>query len=307
MICPISECRGAIHRALKGSKMKFASVKPNHLAIVQDNQLIFIDDALPKGATMIDLIAGYEGLRSSLLAAREKGKRVPLDPKQLEAPVKNPSKLWAAATNYKRGSQGLDEARGRGTAGTATPQEILEKTFLKPPSAIIGPEQAIVIPPGAGNIFPELELGVVIGKRARNLKKEEAFEAVFGYTIILDVTARSYGSGKGMQGTRCVRKGFETFAPVGPWIATRDEIDDPQNLSMRLWVNGELRQSARTDAMVNGVAELVSFLSQVSTLLPGDLIATGNPDAPAFQKQLGPGDTLKAEIEGIGSMSLLVA
>jgi 2-keto-4-pentenoate hydratase/2-oxohepta-3-ene-1,7-dioic acid hydratase in catechol pathway len=287
--------------------MKFASVKPNHLAIVQDNQLIFIDDALPKGATMIDLIAGYEGLRSSLLAAREKGKRVPLDPKQLEAPVKNPSKLWAAATNYKRGSQGLDEARGRGTAGTATPQEILEKTFLKPPSAIIGPEQAIVIPPGAGNIFPELELGVVIGKRARNLKKEEAFEAVFGYTIILDVTARSYGSGKGMQGTRCVRKGFETFAPVGPWIATRDEIDDPQNLSMRLWVNGELRQSARTDAMVNGVAELVSFLSQVSTLLPGDLIATGNPDAPAFQKQLGPGDTLKAEIEGIGSMSLLVA
>ncbi len=286
--------------------MKFASVKPNHLAVVQDNQLIFIDDALPKGATMIDLIAGYDGLRSSLPAAREKGKRIPLDPKQLKAPIENPSKLWAAATNYKRGSQGLDEARGRGTAGTATPQEILEKTFLKPPSAIIGPEQAIVIPPGAGNIFPELELGVVIGKRARNLKKEEAFEAVFGYTIILDVTARSYGSGKGMQGTRCVRKGFETFAPVGPWIATRDEIEDPQNLSMRLWVNGELRQSARTDAMVNGVAELVSFLSQVSTLLPGDLIATGNPDAPAFQKQLGPGDTLKAEIEGIGSMSLRV-
>jgi 2-keto-4-pentenoate hydratase/2-oxohepta-3-ene-1,7-dioic acid hydratase in catechol pathway len=287
--------------------MKFASVKPNHLAVVKQNELILIDDALPKGATMIDLIAQYDGLKPLLAGAAEKGKRIPLDPKQLEAPVKNPSKLWAAATNYKRGSQGLDDTRGRGTAGTATPQEILEKTFLKPPSAIIGPEQAIVIPPGAGNIFPELELGVVIGKKARNLKKEEAFEAVFGYTIILDVTARSYGSGKGMQGTRCVRKGFETFAPVGPWIATRDEIDDPHNLSMRLWVNGELRQSARTDAMVNGVAELVSFLSQVSTLLPGDLIATGNPDAPAFQKQLGPGDTLKAEIEGIGSMSLLVA
>jgi 2-keto-4-pentenoate hydratase/2-oxohepta-3-ene-1,7-dioic acid hydratase in catechol pathway len=287
--------------------MKFASVKPNRLAVVKQNDLIFIDDALPKGATMIDLITQYDGLKSSLAAATEKGKRISLDPKQLEAPVKNPSKLWAAATNYKRGSQGLDDARGRGTAGTATPQEILEKTFLKPPSAIIGPEEAIVIPPGAGNIFPELELGVVIGKKARNLKKEEAFDAVFGYTIILDVTARSYGSGKGMQGTRCVRKGFETFAPVGPWITTRDEIADPQNLSMRLWVNGELRQSARTDAMVNGVVELVSFLSQVSTLLPGDLIATGNPDAPAFQKQLGPGDTLKAEIEGIGPMSLLVA
>jgi 2-keto-4-pentenoate hydratase/2-oxohepta-3-ene-1,7-dioic acid hydratase in catechol pathway len=293
-----------IKRKGKGS-MKFASVKPNHLALVQNNELILIDDALPKGATMIDLITAYDGLKSSLAGVAEKGKRIPLDSKQLKAPVENPSKLWAAATNYKRGSQGLDDARGRGTAGTATPEEILEKTFLKPPSAIIGPEEAVVIPPNASNVFPELELGIVIGKKARNLSKQQALDAVFGYTIILDVTARSYG--KGGQGTRCVRKGFETFAPVGPWITTRDEIRDPQNLAMRLWVNGELRQSARTDAMVNGVAELVSFLSQVSTLLPGDLIATGNPDAPAFQKQLGPGDTLKAEIEGIGSMNLSVA
>ena len=287
--------------------MKFASVKPNHLAVVKGSELILIDDALPKDATMIDLIARYDELKSSVASAMEKGRRIPLDPKALNAPVENPSKIWAAATNYKRGSEGLGDARGRGTTGTATPQEILEKTFLKPPSAIIGPDEAIVIPPGAGNIFPELELCVVIGKKARNLNKEQALDAVFGYTIILDVTARSYGSGKGMQGTRCVRKGFETFAPVGPWVTTRDEIADPQNLSMRLWVNGELRQSARTDAMVNGVAELVSFLSQVSALLPGDLIATGNPDAPAFQKQLGPGDTLKAEIEGIGSIHLLVA
>jgi 2-keto-4-pentenoate hydratase/2-oxohepta-3-ene-1,7-dioic acid hydratase in catechol pathway len=287
--------------------MKFASVKPNHLAIVQGNELILLNDALPKNASMIDLITQYDGLRSALAGAAQKGKRVPLDFKQLKTPVENPSKLWAAATNYKRGSRGLDDARGRGTADTATPQEILEKTFLKPPSAIIGPEEAVVIPPGAGNVFPELELGVVIGKKARNLNKEQALDAVFGYTIILDMTARSYGSGKGLQGTRCVRKGFETFAPVGPWITTRDEIKNPQNLLMRLWVNGELRQSARTDAMVNGVAELVSFLSQVSTLLPGDLIATGNPDSPAFQKQLAPGDILKAEIEGIGAMNLPVA
>ena len=287
--------------------MKFASLKPNHLAVVQGSELILIDDALPKGASMIDLIVEYDRLRPSLAGVVEKGKRVPLDPKQLKAPVENPSKLWAAATNYKRGSQGLDDARGRGTAGTATPQEILEKTFLKPPSAIIGPEEAVVIPPGAGNVFPELELGIVIGKKARNLKKEEALDAVFGYTIILDMTARSYGTGKGLQGTRCVRKGFETFAPVGPWVTTRDEIKDPQNLFMRLWVNGELVQAARTDAMVNGVAELVSFLSHVSTLLPGDLIATGNPDSPEFQKELGPGDTLTAEIEGIGSMNHSVA
>jgi 2-keto-4-pentenoate hydratase/2-oxohepta-3-ene-1,7-dioic acid hydratase in catechol pathway len=147
----------------------------------------------------------------------------------------------------------------------------------------------------------------VIGKKVRNLTKEQALDAVFGYTIILDMTARSYGSGKGLPGSRCVRKGFETFSPVGPWITTRGEIKDPHDLKMQLWVNGELRQSAKTDAMINGVAELVSFLSGVSTLLPGDLIATGNPDSPAFQQQLAPGDTMKAEIEGIGAMNLKVA
>ena len=287
--------------------MKFASVKLNHLAVVKGNELMFIDDALAKGASMIDLIAQYDHIKPSLARAVEKGTRIPLDAKKLKAPIENPSKLWAAATNYKRGSRGLDDARGRGTAGTATPEEILEKTFLKPPSAIVGPEETIVIPQGAGNVFPELELCVVIGKKARHLTKTQAFDAVFGYTIILDVTARSYGSGKGLPGSRCVRKGFETFAPLGPSITTKDEIKDPQNLLMRLWVNGELRQSAKTDAMVNGVAELVSFLSGVTTLYPGDLIATGNPDSPAFQKELGPGDTLKADIEGIGSMNLRVA
>ncbi|HEX9442639.1 MAG TPA: fumarylacetoacetate hydrolase family protein [Candidatus Binatia bacterium] len=287
--------------------MKFASVKPDQLAIVKGDELILIGDALPKGATMLDLIAGYDGAKAALAGAAEKGRRIALDPKSLKAPVENPSKIWAAATNYKRGSKGLGDERGRGEAGTATPDEILEKSFLKPPSAIVGPEQAVVIPPGAGNIFPELELCVVIGRKVRNLTKEQALDAVFGYTIILDMTARSYGSGKGLPGSRCVRKGFETFAPVGPWITTRDEIKDPHNLSMRLWVNGELRQSAKTDAMVNGVAELVSFLSQVSTLLPGDLIATGNPDSPAFQQQLAAGDTIKAEIEGIGAMTLPVA
>ena len=293
--------------------MRFASVRPDQLAVIQDNQLVLVSDvlaqegALPKGASMIDLIAQYDRIKPTLAKAIEKGARIPLDAKKLKAPVENPSKLWAAATNYKRGSAGLDDARGRGTAGAATPEEILEKTFLKPPSAIVGPEEAIVIPQGAGNIFPEFELCVVIGKKARHLTKEQAFEAVFGYTIVLDMTARSYGSGKGLPGSRCVRKGFETFAPLGPSITTKDEIKDPQNLLMRLWVNGELRQSAKTDAMVNGVAELVSFLSGVTTLYPGDLIATGNPDSPAFQKELASGDTLKAEIEGIGSMNLRVA
>src|SRR5215470_13506440 len=153
--------------------MKFASVKPDQLAIVKDGEMILLGDALPKGTAMIDLIARYGELSSSIAGAAEKGRRVPLDTKKLRTPVENPSKIWAAATNYKRGSKGLGDARGRGDADTATPSEILEKCFLKPPSAIVGPEEAVVIPPGAGNVFPELELCVVIGKKARNLKKEE--------------------------------------------------------------------------------------------------------------------------------------
>lgn len=293
--------------------MRIASLKPNDLAVVRNDHLLPLGEALaregalPRGASMIDLISQYDSLKGSIQKALEKATAIKLDAKKLDPPVRRPSKIWAAATNYKRGSEGLDDARGRGTAGTTTPKEILERTFLKPPSAIIGPEEDIVIPKGAETIFPELELCIVIGKKCRNLSKTQALDAIFGYTIILDVTARGYGSGKGMPGSRCVRKGFETFAPLGPWITTKDEIPDPEKLMMRLSVNGELRQSAKTDAMVNGVGTLVSFLSQVTTLYPGDLIATGNPDAPAFQKQLAPGDTLKAEIEGIGAMTLGVA
>jgi 2-keto-4-pentenoate hydratase/2-oxohepta-3-ene-1,7-dioic acid hydratase in catechol pathway len=293
--------------------MKLASIKPNELALIQGDAFIAIGEslaragALPKPFTMLDLIAGYDELGGTLEKAAASGTAHKLDPNRLKAPVERPSKIWAAATNYKRGSAGFNDARGRGTAGTATPEELLERIFLKPPSAVIGPEEAIVIPKDAETIFPELELCVVIGKQARHLPKERAFEAIFGYTIMLDVTARGYGSGKGLPGTRCVRKGFETFAPIGPWITTKDEIADPHNLWMKLWVNGELRQSAKTDAMVNDIGTLVSYLSRVTTLYPGDLITTGNPDSPEFQKKLEPGDTLKAEIEGIGALSLGVA
>ena len=293
--------------------MKLASLKPNELAIVKDESLIPVGEIfarqgiLPKNFSMLDLIAQYDEIKGQVDHAARNENRKKLDAKLLKPPVEKPSKIWAAATNYKRGSEGLGDARGRGTAATATPEELLERIFLKPPSAVTGPEENIIIPKDAETIFPELELCVVIGRQARHLPKEQALDAIFGYTIMLDVTARGYGSGKGLPGTRCVRKGFETFAPIGPWITTKDEIADPHNLWMKLWVNGELRQSAKTDAMVNDIATLVSYLSQVTTLYPGDLITTGNPDSPEFQKKLEPGDTLKAEIEGIGAMSLGVA
>jgi 2-keto-4-pentenoate hydratase/2-oxohepta-3-ene-1,7-dioic acid hydratase in catechol pathway len=287
--------------------MKFAAIKPNELAIVKNEKLISVGELLPKGSTMIDLIAAYDGLKGRLdNVAAQSGSKT-LDHKLLKPPVENPSKIWAAAGNYKRGTTGLDDARGRGTAAKTSPEELLENIFLKPPSAIAGPEDNILIPKNADSIFPELELCVVIGKRARHISKTQAFDAIFGYTIMLDVTARGYGLSKNMSGTRNVRKGFETFAPIGPWITTQDEIADPHNLWMKLWINGELKQSAKTDAMINDIATQISFLSEVTTLLPGDLLTTGNPDSPEFQEKLKPGDVLKAEIEGIGAMSLGVA
>ncbi len=286
--------------------MKLASIKPNDLAIISNDKLIPIGAILPQGATMIDLIAAYDNIKDKLAKLPASGGAA-LDPKLLRPPVPNPSKIWAAAGNYQRGSAGLADARGRGTAAKISPEELLENIFLKPPSAIAGPEDNILIPKAADSIFPELELCVVIGKKARHVSKAQAFEVVFGYTIMLDVTARGYGLSKNLSGTRNVRKGFETFAPIGPWITTKDEIADPHNLWMKLWINDELKQSAKTDAMINDIATQISFLSQVTTLLPGDLITTGNPDSPEFQEKLKTGDVLKAEIEGIGAMSLGVA
>ncbi len=292
--------------------MRLASLKPTGLALVRDDTLIPIGDALaaegslPANATMIDLITNFGSIAGSIQKAAD-GRGSKLDPRQLAAPVQNPSKIWAAAGNYRRGGTGLENTAGRGQASSVPPEELLEQAFLKPPTAICGPEDAIIFPPGVETIFPELELCAVIGRETRNIPVDHALDAVFGYTIMLDVTARNQRHfAQGLVATRNVRKGYTTFAPIGPWITTRDEIPDPQALKMQLWVNDKLQQSATTDGMINGVAELVSFLSRVGPLYPGDLITTGNPDAPDFQEKLAPGDTLRCEIERIGSMTLYV-
>jgi 2-keto-4-pentenoate hydratase/2-oxohepta-3-ene-1,7-dioic acid hydratase in catechol pathway len=294
--------------------MRVAAIKPNDLALVEGEELVLIGDRLAeKGllsqpSSMIDFILQYDSIKNALKTAVPKAKRVRLDHSLLKPPVERPSKIWAAAFNYKRGTSDIKDAAGRGETLKFTPEQALEMTFLKPSSAVIGPEQTILIPKGERIVYPELELCVVIGKEARNVAKDNALDYVFGYTVMLDMTARGPNPpGTGVGSCRSVRKGFETFAPIGPWITTRDEIPNPHNLMMNLWIDGELRQSASTSGMINGVAELVSFLSEVTTLLPGDLISTGNPDSPAFQRKLIAGEKLKAEIENIGAMNLLVA
>ena len=291
--------------------MRVASVKANDVAIVDGDSLILVGETLgiegllAKPVSMMDFISQYDSIRDSFQTLITKGRRVRLDPNLLKPPVERPSKIWAAAFNYKRGTDEIRDGAGRGETLKFTAEQALEMTFLKPSSAVIGPEQAILIPKGERTVYPELELCIVIGKEARDVSRQKALDYVFGYTIMLDMTARGPNPpGTGVGSCRSVRKGFETFAPIGPWITTRDEIPDPQNLKMNLWIGGELRQSANTSGMINGVPELVSFLSTVTTLYPGDLISTGNPDSPAFQRKLVPGERLTAEIEKIGSMSL---
>lgn len=228
-------------------------------------------------------------------------------PEHLAPPIANPSKIWAAAGNFYRvNTATADGKSGRGEDQGLSKQELLDSIFMKPPSAIVGPGDSIVIPAGSDAVYPEVELCIVIGKRCRNLTVAQAPSAIFGYTILNDVTARGRGDPKSMKGTRCVRKGYDTFAPIGPCIVTRDEIPDPQKVKMDLWVNGELRQSASTETMINGIYELVSFLSGVSTLEPGDLITTGTPDSPAHQRKLIAGDVMIGEIHGIGKMTSTV-
>lgn len=193
-----------------------------------------------------------------------------------------PSKVVAVGLNYR------DHAR---ELGLPVPNEPI--LFLKPPTAVIGPGDAIRMPPGAGRIDYEAELGVVLRTRTRTITPDEAGEHILGYTCANDVTARDLQK-RDVQWTRA--KSFDTFCPVGPWIET-DAV--PGNLLVEAYLNGERRQSSRTRQFVFTVPYLVSFISRVMTLEPGDLIITGTPPG------IGPmqaGDEIEVRIEGIGSL-----
>lgn len=164
---------------------------------------------------------------------------------------------------------------------------------IKPSTTVIGPGEAIRYPASSSRVDPEAELGVVIGRLARTVREDEAADLVLGYTCLNDVTARDLQR-KDVQWTR--GKGFDTFCPLGPVVVT--DLD-PRNIELRCYVNDELRQRARTSAMLFPVPKLVAFVSQVMTLLPGDVIATGTPAGIA---PMHPGDWVTVEIEGIGQL-----
>ncbi len=198
-----------------------------------------------------------------------------------------PSKIICLGLNYR---SHIEEMK--------LPIPTMPLIFLKPSTAVIGPDDKIILPRGWKRIDYEGELGVVIGKKAKDIPEEKAKEYVLGYTCFNDVSDRHAQAADG-QWTRA--KGYDTFAPIGPWIETET---NPDNLKLETYLNGELRQSASTSDLIFGISRLVSFISGVMTLLPGDVIATGTPSGIG---PMSPGDVVEIKIETIGTLRNSVA
>lgn len=196
---------------------------------------------------------------------------------------------------------GLNYADHAAETGAEVPAEPV--IFFKATSAICGPDDKLEIPRKSEKTDWEVELGVVIGKQAKYVSEADALDHVAGYCVVHDVSERAFqleGTGQWVKG-----KSADTFGPIGPWLVTRDEVEDPQNLSMWLDLNGEAMQRGSTSTMVFGVAHLVSYLSQYMSLQPGDIISTGTPPGVGLSMKpprfLRAGDVVTLGIEGIGA------
>ncbi|MGV9847450.1 fumarylacetoacetate hydrolase family protein [Streptomyces sp. NPDC003442] len=230
---------------------------------------------------------------------------VPLKGLRLGPPVPRPGKIVAIGFNYPQHATGV--LSGAEPAGDPV-------VFLKPPSALSGPNDPLVKPPETTQLDYELELGVVIGRACRRIRRQDAQAHVAGYMIANDVTARDIVLGAGASNPLLLQiargKGFPTFCPTGPWLLTSDEIDPDRPLRLTLSVNGERRQDAWTSSMLVDVPGLIASVSATMDLFPGDLILTGSPAGCGFQLDppgyLRDGDRIQAAITGLGHMDLVV-
>lgn len=274
--------------------MKLAFYNDFELGVIDDGKIhgvrAALGDAAAKGAQDLieHVITEWDRYKAPFERCIRDSSGMPLGEVRLRPPVPRPSKILCTVANYKEGVE----------------DNVSEIDFFhKSPSAIIGDGDTMVIPSFDFTIIHhELELGVVIGRKARNVPEDKALDHVFGYLIFQDASGR--GINPNGANSWLFHKSFDTFAPIGPMIVTRDEIPDPQNLQVRLWANGELRQDYHTSDMAHSVARQVSVASQLNTLYPGDLMATG-----CNRQGLGPmqhGDVIVQEIDGLGTLTTLV-
>jgi 2-keto-4-pentenoate hydratase/2-oxohepta-3-ene-1,7-dioic acid hydratase in catechol pathway len=233
------------------------------------------------------LIRDFATLKPRLQQLLDSEPGVPIDSVRLETPVPWPNKLMAYPVNYH------DHAKEMASRGLANVQGY----FLKSNSSLSGPADPVELPALQGReIHHECEIALVIGKEGREIPAERALEHVFGFACLLDMTVRG-------KEERVFRKSYDSFTPVGPWIVTADEVPDPANMNMKLWVNDELRQQANTRDLIVDMQQMVVIASSASTLYPGDLIATGTPAG------VGPvrgGDVITIEVEHVGRMVIPV-
>lgn len=238
---------------------------------------------------------GIEKLQSWLENNKSQNKLVP-EGTRLGPPVKKPSKIICIGLNYAKHAE---------ESGAVVPDEPV--IFFKATSAIVGPNDDLIIPRNSTKTDWEVELGVVIGKKASYVSKEEAMNHVAGYVLHNDYSEREFQlerAGQWVKGKSC-----DTFAPLGPYVVTKDEIKDPQNLGLWLKLNGEIKQQSNTSDMVFDVPTVVSYLSQFMSLMPGDIISTGTPFGVGMglspQRYVRPGDEIELGIDGLGSSKQL--
>jgi 2-keto-4-pentenoate hydratase/2-oxohepta-3-ene-1,7-dioic acid hydratase in catechol pathway len=268
-------------------------------AVVDGRVVDVADGAAASRQPMLDFLSrgapALDAARAHLAEAQRHGRleaHPPLQSVHLLAPIPRPGKIVAIGRNY------ADHAAETGVKPFESPRII-----AKLPSSVIGPGAIVQRPAGVTKLDYEVELGVVIGKRAKLVPRAQALDAVAGYTILNDVSAREFQFDVSPAQTTFA-KSMDHFCPMGPWIVTADEIPDPQALALQLRVNDELLQDGNTHDMIFDVAQLIEYISRFMTLEPGDVIATGTPaGVGAFRtppRWLQPGDRLRLEISRVG-------
>jgi 2-keto-4-pentenoate hydratase/2-oxohepta-3-ene-1,7-dioic acid hydratase in catechol pathway len=296
---------GALLIRISGrNAMKLAVFDDNRVAVVEEDMLYDVTDAVPGRCVswppvfMQTLIHEWKSTKPQLLAKRQAAKPIPRASATLRSPIPYTTNIVAAPANYRKHVGELGD-RAVTKAGSSA-REV--GFFLKATSSLSGADEPIVLPRNSGRRFDhETELGVIIGRTAKHVRREEALNYVFGYSCLIDLSMRIEPGTPAEE--RCTRKSFDSFTPLGPWLVTADDVPDPQVLSNRLWVNDKLRQQTNTREMIVGVAELIELITSVMTLQPGDVIASGTPEGVGPVK---PGDRVTIEIERVGRMTLNV-
>jgi 2,4-diketo-3-deoxy-L-fuconate hydrolase len=249
-----------------------------------------------------DLSKKVKDIDGAALAPVELTRLAKLDPKKLPLVKGRPRLGPCVATPSKFVAIGLNFSDHARETGSPIPEHPV--VFFKSTTCIVGPNDNVMVPRDSTQLDWEVELGVVIGRTARYVSEKDALRYVAGYCLINDVSERDFQLKKGAS-QWSKGKGCDTFGPLGPWLVTKDEVKDPQNLAMWLDVNGVRRQTGNTSTMIFGVAALVADVSRYMTLLPGDVITTGTPPGVGMgmkpQVWLQPGDVITLGIDGLGA------